>query len=439
MKKITSRVLGLGIFGLVLIGFQNCSTAKFGSNSLLSGEGEGSVQGLIANFKPALAVRSPNCINCHGNTLNSNLITDFGHGDDYFFAQNGHAPNAGDFVYSLRLDHSTNAIVPDWAEAQQYAAGSQILVPKADLGFRYADLMPPGTPIADWMTQTTLASLLSSIAQLPNAESTPVVEKSTVYIGVPTPGQLRAAGGLTAANPQTYFKNEVDSPALQGLVGQNGVWTNAGVVVCEGDVFIDGTVFLNALSLQTATGCRIQATGPIFLQKAITYVNATATSNLQLLSARLISLGVGNTHCESASNPGWYVGTNHQPTELRFKCLVDPSCDNFKDVRTRNMNATSVGEKTAATPLGEGSALLAIAQSLPGLEDASCHGRDVAFQHLMLVAPQVHSRYRQNFTGVIVAEFPLMSLGRLSFTFDPLFENVKVFPMLPADQILQVR
>src|SRR4051812_19253304 len=91
--------------------FQNCSDAAFTANQSSGangGAGDNDAIGeLFQTFntlQPAMAVRSANCINCHGNTMASSLITDFGYGDSYFFGRNNASPVSGDWVYSLRID-----------------------------------------------------------------------------------------------------------------------------------------------------------------------------------------------------------------------------------------------------------------------------------------------------------------------------------------------
>ncbi|MGZ3722164.1 MAG: hypothetical protein ACXVA9_04485, partial [Bdellovibrionales bacterium] len=253
-----------------------------------------------------------------------------------------------------------------------------------------------------------------------------------------------AHGGLDSFHPLRYYPQSATSYPLSGLQLIGPAITNVGVVACDGDLFVDGSVFLNQLQLKTLTGCRIHATGPIFVQQAISYVadpGQLQKPNLQLVSARLISMGVGNSQCEASTDPsGWYNASGvASPTAMRFTYMPDPASVWFKDVRTRNTNPGSTYEKTAASPLAEGQAMLAIAQAIPGLQDASCHGRNVGFDHLFLVAPQIHSRYKGNFHGVIVTEFPMFSLGAFSYQFDPVFQTVPVLPKIPASEILVLK
>lgn len=79
-------------------------------------------------------------------------------------------------------------------------------------------------------------------------------------------------------------------------------FTNTGEVVCDGDLLVRGTLFLNQPVIATRTGCRIYATGPAFLQGAITYKTRDGSAdkaNLQLVSAKAILLGLGDKSCDA--------------------------------------------------------------------------------------------------------------------------------------------
>jgi hypothetical protein len=59
----------------------------------------------------------------------------------------------------------------------------------------------------------------------------------------------------------------------------------------------------------------------------------------------------------------------------------------------------------------------------------------INYEHLLLNAPAVHSRYLGTFTGVIISEIAEMSLGQFVFSYDTVFSNanVSVLPALPVD------
>ncbi len=438
--------------------FQNCSqsgffsssgdpsTGKNGGENGIDAEvtGIGTASQIFKTIAPSMAVRSANCINCHGNTMASSLITDFGHGDSYFFSRgvNG-SPLSGDWVYAFRMHDTATDYKPYWAEAQQYGPNAKIIVPDVPLGFTYKTFAPTDVASAPWLEATTLPELMRRIGEIPGAIATPIEAKSFVYIGAPSVSQIRSAGRIDILQKTNYFPNKGSTLALSGLIGKSTYFTNEGTLVCDGDLFIEGTLFLKEATINTISGCRIHATGPIFIQKAIQFAPLSADVNLQLVSARLISLGIGNAHCETTTNPtGWYARstTYSSPLSVRLKDMADPDQPHiYKNVITRNSDPLSNFEKTASSPKEEGKALYALGMAIEGLEDASCHDRNIAFEHVMMVAPQLHSRYKGSSTGVIIGEFPLFSLAAFSYTFDPVFQRVPILPKIPSKQYLEVR
>jgi len=282
---------------------------------------------------------------------------------------------------------------------------------------------------------------MTNIQLLPNSTfKATVVAKDTVYIGAPSIAQLKIAGQLDAAHPVRYWKDSDLSYDFTGLtLAAGGYYTNSAMLTCDGDLFVDGTVFLNQVQIKTINGCRLHATGPVFIQKAITYVtdpNLPTNPNLQVVSARAISMGIGPTQCEAMTNPtGWY-NQNHvaSPLTERFVTLVSQ-----KDINTRNTNPASNFPLTSPDPLTEGKYIVAEGAKIPELDDASCHGRTQPFEKLMLVAPLVHSRYKGNFSGVVIGEYPMFSLQAFVYQFDPIFLKVPVLPLLDMDKILKIQ
>jgi hypothetical protein len=73
------------------------------------------------------------------------------------------------------------------------------------------------------------------------------------------------------------------------------------------------------------------------------------------------------------------------------------------------------------------------------LEDAACHDENISFSRLLLNAPQVHSRYKGAFKGLVIAEVALFRLSKSNFEFDPVFKEVPVLPRLKDSDYLQVQ
>lgn len=441
---MNKHVPKLGIVALlvaVIVGFQNCSEARF------SAGGEGDAASNAGNFdfpdsnvtphesiqtlQPALAIRGAGCVTCHAQ-VQSNIITDFGYGGDgmgrdYYFGQMAPSPivwNSG-AVYgdhggafrSLVMPSTAKIIVPraPIPAAAQSAAGATMLA-------QYVRNQLAGSP-----TATTRGVVIEEAA-------------NSVRIGAPTAASLRTAFGWTPmAGSILYRPGKPTSFPLTGLVlGPNGLHVrNSGVVSCEGDTLINGTLYLENLQLRTRTGCRLYVTESVFISGPITYMQDAAADysqrNLQISSARTIDVGLGdvyrsnNTHCETSGQ--WYFG---QPT---FRSSIA--------VRHRDIWTVPGQFLRENKPIAQQTAdVLNDAQKVGQvIYDASCRpeGRNVAFERLLLNAPQVHSRYIGNVRGVIIAEYSLISLQNFKFEFDPIFQTVNTLPMLRAADILDVR
>ena len=258
--------------------------------------------------------------------------------------------------------------------------------------------------------------------------------KNDIFIGAPSADVIKARAALGTAET-AYFKNQDSSPQLSGL-SKTGTYFTASHLICDGDLVINGTLFLKDLTLTTNEGCRIMVTGPIFVNGKITYVqhtsNSTNDTNLQLVSSTWINLGVGLTNCENDPNyptaeKAWYRTNStllQDPMTHRLKIYASKSRLNQQDVN----------------------ALRTIQSSIATFQDASCRKsvagefpREEHFERLLLNAPRVDSRYTGQFTGVIIAETALMGLSSFSFSFDPVFSRVPVLPLLKPSDYLVVK
>jgi hypothetical protein len=74
------------------------------------------------------------------------------------------------------------------------------------------------------------------------------------------------------------------------------------------------------------------------------------------------------------------------------------------------------------------------------LLDAACEpqGREVAFERILLNAPIIHSRYKGDVSGTLIAEQAAMSLGNFKFSYDSIFSKVPVLPFLQANEFLAI-
>ena len=368
------------------------------------------------DFKPALAIRGSGCVACHAN-VQSPFVTDLGFGNNWFAATNSpvsHQNSATKLSFksgNMYGDHADN-----WSTAK---IAGPIVVPKTN------------AVNVGGATNMTLAQYFTDVESKKAAPAS-IKELNTVYIGAPTVAQLEARFSVTSSMNSKYLPNEASSTALSGLSYQSaGYFKNTGTVACDGDVFLRGTVFLDKPVIKTKNGCRIHATGPIFLQENPTYENlgsliSANNTNLQLVSARAIILGVGLTHCETGTQ--WYATNTSYPNPLSTR---------LRDIWTSNSHVS----RTATDARAEGTLLLAEAGKLSGYKDASCYagGRSVNLERILLNAPMVQSRLTGNVSGVVIAEAALFALNQFAYKFDDVFSRVPVLPLLQETDFLVVK
>jgi hypothetical protein len=440
-------------------------------------------------LQPALAIRGSGCITCHAE-VHSNVITDFGYGGDgasrnYFFGQL--APDASyswntDMVYgdqdALKAHGGGATGVGSWAYLNLMkngdGSGQKVYVPVASI---------PAGPAAATGASTLKGYIQHRLANSFYADSptATVIEKSTFYIGAPTISRLQAVfqwNGATDGVAGYKYIPDAGGAALSGLAKVTGGTTyfkNNGTLVCEGDLMIEGAVYLNNATISTHKGCRIYATGSVFIYGPITYSTAGAGDfthrNLQISSTRSIIMGLGElwngaTHCENGSSDAGYWGyytsqvanadsagfTGQVRTDY-FNALRDSAKWRLYAIGSVPDAAVAVGAyHFRAAPMSgtdySRSIYNEMMSSIGQQKDAACRaeGRNVAYSRLLLNAPLVHSRYTGGFTGSIISEVGLMGLGlgaggtpRFKFDFDPVFQNVDILPLLKEQDFLHVQ
>ncbi|PWU17379.1 MAG: hypothetical protein C5B49_08985 [Bdellovibrio sp.] len=371
------------------------------------------VDNSLVTLKPAIAVRGTGCITCHA-SIGSNIVTDFGFGDPYFFGGPTLAPTDHTSIYS---DESTD---PSWKYLSQL--GPQVIVPVA-----------PTTSLAKVKAPSLAAYLRGVLAgsSIPSVRNSTVTEVSSVYIGAPTADRIRQVGFL---NPPETFKYAPDynqpklDPNLSSFSqGGTTVYQNNGSspMVCSGDIIIDGILVLNRPIISSQTGCRIYVTQSVFLYGPITFSGGNPSNeNLQIVSARSINLGLGTNTC-SAPN----IGAN----SLTYRLQVE---DRRKFYFTRGEPQKTVQQKLDDIVAD------ANVVGMNSLVDAACEpqfGRSVSFDRLILNAPIVFSRYQGGFTGSVIAEVALMSLNTFVFQFDEIFSSQPVLPLLRQEDYLMIK
>jgi hypothetical protein len=180
---------------------------------------------------------------------------------------------------------------------------------------------------------------------------------------------------------------------------------------------------LDRVTIATQRGCRIYSTGPVFVQNAIAYRSLNASedkTNLQLVSAEAILLGAGDKSCD--------VTAKDSPLSRRLTSGYAISSFITRDADSRSISPQTFGQS-----------IYAQGKQIAALQDAGCSDDSIGFSRLLLNAPQVHSRYKGKFRGLVIAEVALFRLGKGSFEFDPVFKQVPVLPLLKDSDYLQIQ
>jgi hypothetical protein len=413
ISVLTKRhfILPLFLFGLMIVCF--------------AGPNNPSINTAITEFEPALAVRASACITCHAK-IHPSYITDFGFGDSYFFGNPSGGAKFGSFDGHIYGDfYGGEPNKTGWLTAE---IGKRIIVPQAGFNF---DLKAAGSKLDKSNYQEALqsTSLAQYLQALENRKTKPasVIEKKRIFIGAPDAETIETRFGMAhgTAEPFKYIKNDSSSPGFSGigLNSRKEFYTNTQEILCDGDLLVRGTLFLNHATFATKNGCRIYATGPIFVQNGVAYKNLGGqadNTNLQLVSAQAILLGVGDKSCDATSTE----------SPLSRRLVSGYAVSTF-------MTRTSTGKSISPQELGK--SIYAQGKLIVALEDAGCHDDTIGFTRLLLNAPQIHSRYKGAFKGLVIAEFALFRLSKGNFEFDPVFKAVPVLPRLKDSDYLQIQ
>jgi hypothetical protein len=378
----------------------------------------------IAEYEPAVALRASGCLTCHAE-ITSNYITDFGYGSSYFFAHPGSKNEVGLFNGHIYGDFIAEPGKTSWLTAK---FEKEIIVPDAPIDFDLAkaagDTLPDQSSYQKALKAGSLAEYLRAL-ESEKDKPAPVIEKAKIFIGAPDTATLEARFGIQSGDHVDfeYIKNDPTSPEVKGIeLSKDGkTYTNAGEIICDGDLFIQGMLFLNKPMIMTKTGCRIYVTGPVFLQKEITFKNSDNhddKSNLQLVSTEAIFLGVGREKRD----------TTPKTDPMALRLLKTPARPSIFTRTTCSHHITpqeftqGLYDKTALVPL----------------EDSSYHDDTIGFSRLLLNAPVINSRYKGEFRGLVIAEYALFWPGKTRFEFDPVFKEVPVLPLLKDSDYLRI-
>lgn len=387
------------------------------------------------NFlKPALALRGASCTLCHAQVA-SNLITDFGFGNYFLETGRGSVSNPN---YGFYTDHGFNGD-PNGGSGSlvttNLASTSDVIVPKADL-VGYLKEKTGQATLAGYVRQRLSASAHAGSRAAANR----VREAKKLFIGAPSSARILQAFGVGASLGAIKYLPEAAGIALTGLPAANaGRFVVSGSLQCDGDLLLQGSLHLNGATIRTKVGCRIYALGSIFVSNGLSVVSLDGGTdhNVQLLSARAVGLGLGstmkadNTPCETS---GWYRdrfngGLNDAYTQSSLQSHWNLHQETSY---TRAYGAGEAAKNFLDSVLAEAAGF--------SLKDATCEagGRGRAIQRTLIVAPRVDSRYNGNFSGSIIAEASVLSIGSFKFSFDPVFERAAILPLLGDADFLSV-
>lgn len=387
------------------------------------------------NFlKPALALRGASCTLCHAQVA-SNLITDFGHGDYFLESKRGAVSNPN---YGFYMDHGFDGNISGRSGSlvqMSLSETSDVIVPKAELtGYLKTSTGEP--TLASYIKKRLLASANAGSRAAANR----VREAKKVFIGAPTAARILSVFQASASAGSFKYIPDAANIPLTGLpVATNGQFIVGNRLQCDGDLLIQGTLHLNGTTIATKVGCRIYALGSIFVSNGLNVVSLDGgqNHNVQLLSARSVALGLGRTvnasdvPCETT---GWYRDRYNAGTKDNY---TRSSLETHWNLHQETAYTRAYGAGAQATAfLGT-----LIAEAAPlGMNDATCElgGRGKAISRTLIVAPRVDSRYNGNFSGSIIAESSVLSIGSFKFSFDPVFERAAILPLLGDGDFLAV-
>lgn len=268
-------------------------------------------------------------------------------------------------------------------------------------------------------------------------------------IQISAPSEQILAAKVRSGESFSYYPQGKDSAALTNfnqrpvrrslLSSGKMLWGNdpTRIMDCDGDLFVKGPVLLKDLRLRTKVGCRIHATGVIVIsgsfadgstntqKKGYLLVDPTDSSNLELVSARAILMGLGYV------NPTLGDHSDKVSPSKRLPYAGFPLPNG-----TLNDIELFVGNSADDS-------LVLDAGTDPAKPETTYGGfmaprRLVGFDRLLINAPVIHSRYSGDFKGVVIGDFALWSLGQFKYEYDPVFDRVPVLPMIESSTYFQV-
>lgn len=382
----------------------------------------------LVQFKPVFAVRGAACLACHAQ-VSGNMITDFGYGSPFYMGGSmSGMPYPDD---AIPYYNHVNGATDQYGSFRLANIDGKLTVPKAPVPTSMRTWSANTViPIQSFLGASSLADYMRAVVSQPSpaVDGYPaktniavVEEKNTVFIGSLTPAEILSAGIMNGVKFK-YFPQGAALPvyALAGLSTRNdgsGEYvSNTSAIACEGDVFIEGVLFLNHAQIQTTKGCRVHASESIFVQGALTLLGTAADRNIQLVSGKAIIMGMNSSTLRE---------------RLRTPYTTAPNLYRYPVRQAANNSAIDAMQM----------AIVSQADRISGLVDAGATiGAATAqtYERIFLSAPQVHSRYTGLFKGTVITEVAIFRLGNLTYSFDPVFERVPIVPMIGSQRLIKV-
>ena len=398
-SRLFSIVVALSALSFSLTGCSNSDFAGSAGNSTNKGTCAAGVKncnprpgppgqdgpGGVQQSQAVLAVRDISCAFCHAQ-VTSNVITDFAAGTDDTTAEHTYRK----LMYQLNYTPAATDIMGD----PQPLIGGNLIVPKADIPMiddtSNCGYTNDGAARSKTKQKRALTDSLSKCVQPKfkwGASSGKIIAKNKVSINpVSKPEDIKAIVGSSKLSSSGMAL--VGDSKLTGITGssQSG-FTAANNVSCEGAVVFDGPVLLKDALITTENGCRIYSTASIFVFGNTKVSESSANANIQLMSPIFVGIDISLVDITKRLN-----------YQVNSQLKVSRGSGSELD-KIITSDATKLGITNQA---GASSS---------------------AYSRFAAAAPVVYSRHGGNFSGAIVAEHFIGRIGKLSFTFDPVFKD----------------
>lgn len=425
MKSPVFSLFRLSLAALTLLFAQSCAQSSFTGNSKKKKDcGTTTKPCFSQDAEPTesavFAVRDLGCAMCHAK-VDSNIITDFNYDRNDLTQHQAVAsilhtltePDRpvlikGDIIIpKTEIKHSTGATAV--IEGDHAAQGRC----RADLTIDTTAELTSATPVSlldamrrciepyfTWGPESKKFREVAKVEITPPhsaAEISEIASRNGITLAA---GELKALPSHDASDPKAKR-----APGTQsGFVASPSSLRISGDVTCDGAHIFDGPVVIDNAKIRTAKGCRIYATGSIFVRNNMEVINAGASGSSDVAAVQLMS--------------AIYVGFHVEPSSVTDRL-------NHEHVRNRSFRGGTGAELLAQIKADMTKANYSTfsAQEISAADT-------ISYKRIAASAPVVYGRNKGEFSGAIVAEHYIGRIAALAFSFDPVLERVPFFPEL---------